>query len=172
MAVNETSPIVVCDAGPLIHLDEMACLDLLHDFAEVLVPESVWQEVLRHRPQLSSAMPEWITGHVPVPVQSDPELEAIASMFTLHQGERDALWLLRSRHARWLLTDDTAARLASHAMNTEAHGTIGIIVRAMRHDLRSRAEVISVLEAIPEKSTLFIRKQLLEDILQQIRETD
>jgi hypothetical protein len=26
---------VVCDAGPLIHLDEIDCLDLLSDFAEV-----------------------------------------------------------------------------------------------------------------------------------------
>lgn len=42
--------VVVCDAGPLIHLDEVACLDLLADFSTVLVPEVVWQEVTRHRP--------------------------------------------------------------------------------------------------------------------------
>jgi predicted nucleic acid-binding protein len=46
MAKNEErSPLVVCDAGPLIHLDEVGCLDVLADFAEVLVPEAVWQEV-------------------------------------------------------------------------------------------------------------------------------
>jgi hypothetical protein len=43
-------PLVVCDAGPLIHLDEVGALDLLADFAEILVPEAVWREVLRHRP--------------------------------------------------------------------------------------------------------------------------
>lgn len=37
-------PLVVCDAGPLIHLDEVGALDLLEDFAEVLVPEAVWAE--------------------------------------------------------------------------------------------------------------------------------
>lgn len=42
--------VVVCDAGPLIHLDELDCLDLLGDFPEVLVPEAVWREVLKHRP--------------------------------------------------------------------------------------------------------------------------
>ena len=41
---------VVCDAGPLIHLDELGCLDLLADFQAVLVPEQVWQEVGHHRP--------------------------------------------------------------------------------------------------------------------------
>ena len=37
---------VVCDAGPLIHLDEMGCLDLLIDFHAVLVPEQVWRELV------------------------------------------------------------------------------------------------------------------------------
>src|SRR5437867_3584724 len=43
--------LVVCDAGPLIHLDEVDCLELLADFAKVLVPEAVWREVERHGPQ-------------------------------------------------------------------------------------------------------------------------
>lgn len=39
----------VCDAGPLIHLDELGCLDLLADFAEVIVPVGVWEETIKHR---------------------------------------------------------------------------------------------------------------------------
>ena len=41
-------PIVVCDAGPIIHLDEVACIELLSDFPEVLVPVAVWDEVAKH----------------------------------------------------------------------------------------------------------------------------
>lgn len=33
--------VAVCDAGPLIHLDELGCLALLSDFARVLLPASV-----------------------------------------------------------------------------------------------------------------------------------
>lgn len=44
--------VVVCDAGPLIHLDELDSLRLLCDFPAVLVPEVVWAEALRHRPHL------------------------------------------------------------------------------------------------------------------------
>lgn len=47
--MSESSVKVVCDAGPLIHLDELDCLPLLKDFDEVLVPEQVWQEVSNHR---------------------------------------------------------------------------------------------------------------------------
>lgn len=35
MARSDIRASVVCDAGPLIHLDEAGCLDLLADFAEV-----------------------------------------------------------------------------------------------------------------------------------------
>jgi hypothetical protein len=48
VAGDESPTIVVCDAGPLIHLDELGCLDLLSDFLQVLVPDAVWNEVARH----------------------------------------------------------------------------------------------------------------------------
>ena len=49
-ATDPLARVVVCDAGPLIHLDELGCLALLSDFARVLVPALVWEEVARHRP--------------------------------------------------------------------------------------------------------------------------
>lgn len=50
MVRNKARASVVCDAGPLIHLDEVECLDLLADFENVLAPDVVWDEVTRHRP--------------------------------------------------------------------------------------------------------------------------
>ena len=55
MAAIEQPP-VVADAGPIIHLDEMGCLDLLDDFGTVLGPREVWDEVARHRSQLAAAI--------------------------------------------------------------------------------------------------------------------
>ena len=48
--MDKTSLVVVADAGPIIQLDELACLDLLVDFGRVIVPETVWLEVQCHRP--------------------------------------------------------------------------------------------------------------------------
>jgi predicted nucleic acid-binding protein len=42
---------VVCDAGPVIHLDEIESLHLLNDFKTVLLPDSVYNEVLKYRPE-------------------------------------------------------------------------------------------------------------------------
>ena len=41
---------VICDAGPIIHLDELNCLDLLADYEEIVLPLVVEKEILEHRP--------------------------------------------------------------------------------------------------------------------------
>lgn len=52
--MSEASIGVVCDNGPLIHLDELDCLPLLSDFSPVLVPNQVREEVNRFRPDALS----------------------------------------------------------------------------------------------------------------------
>ena len=47
-----TEIVAVLDAGPLIHLDELGRLNLLNDFKELLVPLTVLDEALKHRPAL------------------------------------------------------------------------------------------------------------------------
>ena len=42
-------------------------------------------------------------------------------------------------------TDDTAARLAARNLSIRAHGTLGILLRAIRRGQRSRDELIEVL---------------------------
>ena len=49
MEKTEEGTAVVCDAGPLIHLDEVGCLDLLCDFTRVIILRAVWREVEYHR---------------------------------------------------------------------------------------------------------------------------
>ena len=104
---------VVCDAGPLIHLDELDILFLLTDFEEVLVPRAVWTEVARHR--------------------------------------------------------KAAARLVADRMGFRVHGTIGLIVRAIRRNQLSPEKVVEILSAIPEKSTLYIKADLLNDVITRIK---
>jgi predicted nucleic acid-binding protein len=116
---DQGPPLVVCDAGPLIHLDELDALDLLADFAQVLVPDAVWREVVQHRPGL-------------------------------------------------LLTDDTAARLAAGNLRIGTHGTIGILVRAIRRRQRTKEEVLEVLRSIPNRSTLHLKRSLLESVISEV----
>ncbi len=43
--------LIVCDAGPIIHLDELASLNLLENFSQVIIPSTVWDEIEEHRSQ-------------------------------------------------------------------------------------------------------------------------
>jgi predicted nucleic acid-binding protein len=67
-----------------------------------------------------------------------------------------------------LLTDDAAARLAAEALGYQVHGSIGILLRAIRRHQRTRHEVLSVLRDLPLRSSLHVRPALLEEIMAQV----
>lgn len=160
-------PPVVADAGPLIHLDELSALDVIGDYAEVWVPEAVWREVERHRPQ---ALQHQGVRLVKRRVGRVPErVKAVAALHTLHMGERDALALCVAEAVGVILTDDTAARLAAKTLDLAAHGTLGLLIRSVRRGLRTPVEVIALLEAVPARTTLHIRPSLLNEIVAELR---
>ena len=160
-----TEQIAIADAGPLIHLDELSCLDLLEDFAAVHIPHAVYVEVLRHRPQvLNQAKIAWVQHHV----QPSAAIAALAKIYTLHDGEKEALALCLQYRQALFFTDDTAAKLAAKTLSVSAHGTLGILIRAIATKQRSKDQVIETLMRIPQLSSLHIRPSLLEQIIQQV----
>jgi len=119
--------LIVADAGPLIHLDELSALDVLRDYSSVLVPDAVWKEVHHHRPQALKQTNVKLLRQTAPP--SSAKIKAITSLYTLHHGEREALTLCLSHSINTLITDDTAARLAAKTLNIKAHGTLGLLIR-------------------------------------------
>ena len=85
-----TEIVAVLDAGPLIHLDELGCLNFLNDFKVLLVPQAVLDEALKHRPDLRMAglmNLEIIAQPPPLPI----DLLKLADELALHAGERAAI---------------------------------------------------------------------------------
>ena len=166
MARNESS-LVVSDAGPVIHLDEIGWLDLLNDFERVLVPAQVWAEIQRHRPGLQ---PDAIPGLQIVQVNRppSPELQALARSLSLDQGEFAALILMQTTSAQLFLCDDSAARLAAESLRFHVHGTIGIVIRAIRQGQRSQQQVSALLAELPQRSSLHISRDLLRRIIDTV----
>lgn len=159
----------VCDAGPLIHLQQLTAVDLLADFSVVLVPDAVWQEVARHEPEALRASVVPLSRIAP-PAQPLPPLQALARPFALGPGELEAIAIAQRESDCMLLTDDAAARLAAEGLGLRVHGTIGVIVRSLRTARRSVDEVIALLEAIPTRCSLHIRKSLLDETIRQVKE--
>jgi predicted nucleic acid-binding protein len=158
---------VVCDAGPIIHLDELGCLDLLNDFT-ILVPESVWQEIAQHRPAaLDQDSIPLIRTRVSLP--RDTEFATLIRAFALDAGEQEALALMRQQPDAILLTDDAAARLVGEQMGIRIHRTIGILLRAIRRGMRTPEQTVALLGFLPQRSTLYIRPSLLDTIIAQMQ---
>jgi len=164
MAETDPGTLVIADAGPLIHLDELGCLDLLGDFARVWVPDAVWQEVETHRP--GALISPTLERRQPEPV--DPRVATLSLTFTLHRGEREALALLASHPGALFITDDTAARLAAQTLTARVHGTVGLVIRALRRGQRDREEILRLLRAIPERTTLHIKPTLLQEVIARV----
>lgn len=165
--VTERGAEVVCDAGPLIHLDELGCLDLLGGFSAVLVPEQVQREVERHRPTAVEQRTVEIRLHA-VELSTAPPFKALVRSLGLALGEQAALSLSMQHTRALLLTDDASARIAAHALGIRAQGTVGVLVRAIRWEQRSRDEILDVLKRIPTDSTLHIRPSLLDEVIRRV----
>ena len=156
---------VVCDAGPLIHLDELGSLDLLDDIARVAVPVTVRDEVLGHR-NIDFARSPLVVVPDPLP---DVATATAARSLCLHAGERAALALYRIEGSEVILTDDIAARLAAVQLGYRVHGTLGLLLRAYRRRQRTREEVMQLVRELPTRSSLFIKPNLIERALAELQ---
>ena len=156
----------VLDAGPLIHLAELESLDILSDFQILYVADTVWQEAEQHRPQIFSHH-NLCLERISVPTPS-PELHALAQGLALDQGEIESLGLMEQYPHAFFLTDDAAARLAAEQRGYRVHGTIGLLIRSVRRNQKPADEILELLRALPQRSTLFIRPNLLESIIKQL----
>jgi predicted nucleic acid-binding protein len=124
--------------------------------------------VARHRPSALRRRKVRL-NRVAVATEPSAELLKLAQSFSLAAGEVDALVVMSDQPNAILLTDDAAARLAAGELDYEVHGTIGVVVRALRREQRTKRQVLNLLRAIPRRSTLHISDSLLNSVIDEIR---
>ena len=161
------STIVVCDAGPLIHLDELDSLDLLAVHERIIVPEAVWREVKRHRPR---ALEHAALRFKRIDVVPEPgaTLQDLLAVVAVDEGEDAALRLMESYPRATLLPDDGAARLVAERMGYLFRGTLGIIVASFHDRRKSKDEVIALLTDVPQRSSLFVSRRVLHAVIAEV----
>lgn len=139
---------IVCDAGPIIHLDELDALDLLDGFGDALIPSAICQEVERHRPTALTRFPFPFERREPQSVGGEP-LVAILQRVGLATADQQALLLARETPGSLLLTDDAGIRLVADQL--------GIAVRAQ---LASSCDLFAVERAPPVRSSTCLKRSL------------
>ncbi|HEY4573778.1 MAG TPA: hypothetical protein VIJ61_09150 [Thermoanaerobaculia bacterium] len=138
---------IVCDTGPLLHLREAGCLEILQAAGEIAIPSAVRAELISHDPFWGLHMPDWIAPGILEP----KFLENAANWLRaglLDPGEAEALALAAQLKAGWLLTDDTAARLIAQQQGLEVHGSLGVILWAAATGRFHRLEAEKALDSL------------------------
>lgn len=159
--------VIVCDAGPLIHLSEADCLDLLRPAGNLFLPYRVAIEV-RSAVSLAEAWPAFLEI-----VELDPHERKQADMWQavggLHAGEAEALVLAQRRRADWFLTDDATTRLFVSLLGLEVHGSLGIILWNAAKGYLGRDEAESALNRL-EATSLWLSNRIRREARQALEE--
>lgn len=121
-----SSGIVVSNASPLIALDQIGQLDLLHHlFPNLVVPPAVAEEVAP-----TVALPSWIEIR-PLAQPIGPIILAAS----LGRGESAAISLGLEVDAERVILDERAGRRCAQSLGMSLIGTLGILAAARRRGL-------------------------------------
>jgi predicted nucleic acid-binding protein len=156
----------VIDAGPFIHLHEIGRLSLLGLFESVLVTFDIVEECEKKGVAVK-AIPA--VSVVMLKGKNKDFAKYLVEKYELHVGESTGISLCRQEHVSLFITDDLDARDAAKALGFEAHGTLSIVLRALRENLCTPSQAIDAVERLYADSTLFITKELKEFVCGEIR---
>ena len=120
---------VISDTGPILHLYEADALELLRSAGEILLPRAVDAELGALIPSWATLRPSWLAV-TELAEAAEVEARGWEESGLLDPGEAEALALAQQVDARWLLTDDTAARLLGIRLGIEVHGSLGVVLWA------------------------------------------
>ena len=98
------------------------------------------------------------------------EITRVARLFALHEGELQSLQIAVEQVGALLLNDDAGARLAASHLAIPVHGTIGILLRSIRRNQRTKNQVLDTLRSLPSASTLHLKQAFLDEIVRAVEE--
>jgi len=159
----------VADAGPLIHLNEIASLSLLSVFDEVHMTSVVWAEATlpnRVKATYLAALPYLRQHRVVNNVAAHFVLDA--NLSSLHFGEQTSLFLAHELGVAPFLTDDLAAREAAKSLGLRPVGSLGVIARACVKSLVNVESAVELMRSLQRHSSLFVTDQIVELAIQTL----
>src|SRR3989337_907628 len=118
---------IVCDTGPILHLQEAGLLKLLKKAGDIYIPKFVDIELKELYPQWENKRPDWLLVE-PLSPDETPQAELLSYSGLLDSGEAAAIILSKRINATWFLTDDTEARIFAALSGIEVHGSLGVLI--------------------------------------------
>ena len=170
---------VVSNSSPLILLARAGILGLLRMYEEVIVPWSVFDEVvvkgIAHGFSDALVVEEAVEeGWIRV-VELDEAESLFASKVAegareIHRGEAEALSLARSRGVR-LIVDDSSARALAGVFGIDARGTLFVLLSGLRKGLLTTSDAKESVSRMVSHG-MRIDPKLLARLLSEIDDFD
>lgn len=146
---------VITNASPLIYLAKIGRLRLLKLlFSHVSLPYAVYREVVErglaeNRPDAAEVKAAVNQGWLKViQIKSNPELAS--ALDQIDAGEAETLSLARQEKTEIVLVDDGAARRLAKALGLTPHGTVYVILCALKRKHLSEDEAKAALAQLIE----------------------
>lgn len=155
----------VSDTGPIIHLSEINLIKVFDIFSLVAIPKEVEKELKNSKILISKKIK--VLGLFP---DFKDKVKILTNQENLDLGEAFAIVLAMQEKIDYFLTDDLDARNVAIKYNLQVHGTIGVILRAFRERILDKKRAIEKVNELYAKSSLFITKDLVYNVLQAIEE--
>jgi uncharacterized protein len=150
--------IIVSNSSPLIGLDDVGRLDLLHTlYGSLIIPRAVSAEFTAGRtPRL---LPEWIE----VREIANRPLAAVLRT-EVHAGEAEAIALAVDLEADLVLLDDRHGRRVAAEIGLRHIGALGVLIEAKR---RGFLEAIGpLIDELVAKKSFWVSEDLRRRVLQ------
>ena len=156
---------VVSNTGPLIHLSEISLSEALDVFDNIYIPEEVRNELVKNKIKKERKIKV-----INLKAKFKDVAEILVDKFALDLGEAQAIALSLQERVNYFLTDDLDARTVANIHGVEAHGTVGIILRAFREKIINKEIAIKKISELYTVSSLFVTKDLIDYIIKSIKE--
>ena len=156
---------VVSNTGPLLHLAEIDLLKALGVFQEVYIAEEVKNELIGNKININKKI-----RLVNLKPKFKDVAEILVNKFSLDLGESQSIALALQEKSDYFLTDDLEARTVANVHGIEAHGTVGIILRAFREKIINKETAIKKVNELYNVSSLFITKDIIDGVVKAINE--
>lgn len=161
----------VTDAGPLIHLAEIGCLQILSVFGTLHVPGAVWRETVECGRTAGEDLLKLskVERHNIAPSDITRFVEK-NNLKELHSGECECLYLCRQIGVPVLLTDDLGVRRAAKRLKLVPVGSLGIVAKAHRMGKISKADAQQHILELYDVSSLFVTRVIVEMAIEQLQD--
>ncbi len=155
----------VSNTGPILHLREINLMKALDFFSKILIPEEVAKEITKKKVSIPKKI-----KILKINSNFKDAVKVLTNQNNLDLGEAEAIALCLQEKTAYFLTDDLDARKIAASYFVETHGSVGIILRALREKIIDKKIAVEKLKELKAKSSLFITSDLIKQAISAINE--